>query len=272
MPSKLAARSNSSLNSLRVRLSLSQQKISGDTSRTSQLHQRRNNLSRETAIMGTTKNKRTRSKESEAVSRPTKRQATNASTTLNEAPTQKLDVYVFGSGESGELGLGHLKRNGKAPTNVKRPRLNDLLDAKTVGVVQLDVGGMHTVALTYDNRIVTWGVNDLGALGRDTTWVAPTKDANVDSESSDDDGDDSGIWHHATRPYAKLARARCRPFSLAAASRASSVMIPALSLIVRHLLGRCPFNQRPAGWPMLPRCACIRARTPGRRGHRARMR
>jgi len=143
--------------------------------------------------MGTTKNKRTRSKESEAVSRPTKRQATNASTTLNEAPTQKLDVYVFGSGESGELGLGHLKRNGKAPTNVKRPRLNDLLDAKTVGVVQLDVGGMHTVALTYDNRIVTWGVNDLGALGRDTTWVAPTKDANVDSESSDDDGDDSGL-------------------------------------------------------------------------------
>jgi regulator of chromosome condensation len=143
--------------------------------------------------MGTTKNKRTRSKESEAVSRPTKRQATNASTTLNEAPTQKLDVYVFGSGESGELGLGHLKRNGKAPTNVKRPRLNDLLDAKTVGVVQLDVGGMHTVALTYDNRIVTWGVNDLGALGRDTTWVAPTKDANADSESSDDDGDDSGL-------------------------------------------------------------------------------
>jgi len=193
MPSKLAARSNSSLNSLQV--SLSQQKISGDTSRTSQLHQRRNsnNLSRETAVMGTTKNKRSRSKESEAASRPTKRQATNASTTLNEAPTQKFDVYVFASGESGELGLGHLKRNGKAPTNVKRPRLNDLLDAKTVGVVQLDVGGMHTVALTYDNRIVTWGVNDLGALGRDTTWVAPTKDADADSESSDDDDDDSGL-------------------------------------------------------------------------------
>jgi alpha-tubulin suppressor-like RCC1 family protein len=62
---------------------------------------------------------------------------------LNETPSQRLDVYVFGSGESGELGLGHLKRNGKPPTNVKRPRLNDLLDAKTVGVVQLDVGGMR---------------------------------------------------------------------------------------------------------------------------------
>jgi len=63
--------------------------------------------------------------------------------TLNETPSQKLDIYVFGSGESGELGLGNLKRNGKAPTNVKRPRLNDLLDAKTVGIVQLDVGGMR---------------------------------------------------------------------------------------------------------------------------------
>jgi alpha-tubulin suppressor-like RCC1 family protein len=173
---------------------------------------------------------------------------------LNETPSQRLDVYVFGSGESGELGLGHLKRNGKPPTNVKRPRLNDLLDAKTVGVVQLDVGGMRksqfpdssyvglgsfiscrisksnhlrrfldlgiiqvlslrvrtnderdsrrlqmrttfavfreivqhfiinlekktnprfwildTVALTHDNKIITWGVNDQGALGRDTT-------------------------------------------------------------------------------------------------------
>jgi len=62
---------------------------------------------------------------------------------LNETPSQRLDIYVFGSGESGELGLGHLKRNGKAPTNVKRPRLNDLLDAKTVGIVKLDVGGMR---------------------------------------------------------------------------------------------------------------------------------
>jgi regulator of chromosome condensation len=152
--------------------------------------------------MGTTKNKRTRPKESEPTSRPAKRQATNASSTLNEAPTQKLDVYVFGSGESGELGLGHLKRKGKAPTNVKRPRINDLLDAKTMGVVQLDVGGMHTVALTHDNRIVTWGVNDLGALGRDTTWVAPTKDADADSESSDEDDDDSGLNPKESTPTA----------------------------------------------------------------------
>jgi alpha-tubulin suppressor-like RCC1 family protein len=30
-------------------------------------------------------------------------------------------------------------------------------------------GNLDTVALTHDQRIITWGVNDLGALGRDTT-------------------------------------------------------------------------------------------------------
>lgn len=105
--------------------------------------------------MGITKNKRSRYEKAQKDApeddadetsnpRPTKvpkRGATKV--TLNQAPAQRLDVYVFGSGESGELGLGHLKRNGKAPTNVKRPRLNDLLDAKAVGIVSLDVGGMR---------------------------------------------------------------------------------------------------------------------------------
>ncbi|KUJ23354.1 RCC1/BLIP-II protein [Mollisia scopiformis] len=114
---------------------------------------------------------------------------------FNEAPTQRLDVYVFGSGENGELGLGSVKRNGKMPTNVSRPRLNDLLDAATVGVVQIAVGGMHCIVITEDNRLLTWGVNDDGALGRDTTWTAPVKDAagGDESESDDDDDDDSGL-------------------------------------------------------------------------------
>lgn len=46
----------------------------------------------------------------------------------------------------------------------------------------LSVDGMHTAALTCDNRILTWGVNDEGALGRNT--------------DEDDDGDpdpDTGL-------------------------------------------------------------------------------
>lgn len=119
---------------------------------------------------------------------------------LNTAPTQRLEIYVFGSGEYGELGLGHLRRNGKMPRDVKRPRLNDLLDANDVGVVQLDVGGMHCVALTHDNKIITWGVNDNGALGRDTTWAAPEKD--IDEDEDDEDSDDTGMNPKESTPEA----------------------------------------------------------------------
>ncbi|KAF8864615.1 RCC1/BLIP-II [Acephala macrosclerotiorum] len=116
-----------------------------------------------------------------------------AAVTVNKQPTQVLDVYVFGSGENGELGLGAVRRGGKMPTGITRPRLNDLLDATTVGVVQLAVGGMHCVAITKDNKIYTWGVNDDGALGRDTAWDAPMKSADGSGSDSDDDDDDSGL-------------------------------------------------------------------------------
>jgi regulator of chromosome condensation len=104
--------------------------------------------------------------------------------TLNTRPTERLDIYVFGTGDNGELGLGHVVRNGKKPKRVLRPRLNDLLDPKTVGVVQIAVGGMHCAALTHDNKIYTWGVNDLGALGRDTT-----KERKEEDDDSDDEDD-----------------------------------------------------------------------------------
>lgn len=93
-----------------------------------------------------------------------------------------LQVIAFGSGECGELGLGpKLKEK-------PRPFVNPFLDGSAPNafhVVQLDCGGMHTIALTYDNKIVTWGVNDRGALGRDTTWDGGLRD--VDAESDDED-------------------------------------------------------------------------------------
>ena len=90
---------------------------------------------------------------------------------------KKLDIYVFGEGSAGELGLGSSRDdNGKKPVDVKRPRLNHLLPAKTVGVVRLAVGGMHCAALTHDNEILTWGVNDQGALGRETAQKGKMKD------------------------------------------------------------------------------------------------
>ena len=123
----------------------------------------------------------------EAISKPAKRLK---AAPINTPPTEKFDIYVCGDGESGELGLGPKPIEGKKPTHVKRPRRNRCLDATTVGVVQIAAGGMHCVSLTHDQKIVTWGVNDNGALGRDTTWEAPTRD--IDQESNSEDSDNEG--------------------------------------------------------------------------------
>jgi regulator of chromosome condensation len=75
---------------------------------------------------------------------------------------------------------------------VKRPRYNETLS--NLNVVRLAAGGMHVVALTKDNRILTWGVNDNGALGRDTSHAdVPMKDMDeANNSDSDSDNDPSG--------------------------------------------------------------------------------
>lgn len=113
---------------------------------------------------------------------------------INTPPTKILHTFVFGEGSQGELGLG-AKHNGRITViDVQRPRLNPLLEK--VNVVQLAVGGMHVAALTAENKIYTWGVNDQGALGRPTTEEGKMRGADED-DSSDSDGDsedeDSGL-------------------------------------------------------------------------------
>ena len=119
------------------------------------------------------------------VARPsaTKKPAAKAAPVINEAPSRKLKVFVFGENGNGELGLGHLNLPDKKITNVTRPRLNPNLDPESVGVVQVAAGGMHVVALTHDNTILTWGVNDQGALGRETKGAEQLRD--MDDEDSD---------------------------------------------------------------------------------------
>ncbi|KAF7939449.1 hypothetical protein EAE99_001254 [Botrytis elliptica] len=125
--------------------------------------------------------KRSRTQESEAL--PVAKKL-KIGPSINTPPTERLDVYVFGSGENNELGLGAAKIDGKAPMNVKRPRYNPLLK----GVTQVAVGGMHCVALTDDQRILTWGVSDGGSLGRDTSsYEAPAKDMDADSEDGNEE-------------------------------------------------------------------------------------
>ncbi|KAF8535098.1 regulator of chromosome condensation 1/beta-lactamase-inhibitor protein II [Trichophaea hybrida] len=105
---------------------------------------------------------------------------------LTSIPIEHLDVFACGTGEYGELGLGP-QPNAKI---VKRPRLNGLLSIDTVGIVAIAYGGMHGVALSYDGNVYTWGVNDLGALGRVTKAKDDKlKDADADSSDSEDEED-----------------------------------------------------------------------------------
>jgi regulator of chromosome condensation len=93
---------------------------------------------------------------------------------------QKCNVFVFGAGSMGELGLGSTSRD----RNVKRPRLNPHLSIDGVGIVDVAVGGMHVAALDYKGQVWTWGVNDQGSLGRDT------KVNDVVMKDADDESDD----------------------------------------------------------------------------------
>lgn len=85
--------------------------------------------------------------------------------TVNSPPTQALDILVFGQSEFGEAGMGH--KDGEA-NGLTRPVLNKILSNPNTDVVQIAVGGMHGLALTKDGRVLSWGVNDNGSLGRDT--------------------------------------------------------------------------------------------------------
>ena len=117
--------------------------------------------------------------------RARKAKGEKAKAVLSQALDKPLNVYVFGVNDQGELGLGA----GTPPGHVGRPRFNPNLSPESAGVIQIATGGMHCAALTRDNRILTWGINDLGALGRDTEWSGGWVD--MDEKKSDADSDDS---------------------------------------------------------------------------------
>lgn len=109
--------------------------------------------------------------------------------TINEKPTTRtkpLDVFVWGSGSMCELGLGPDAKTKE----VKRPRLNPFLKKDEVGIVDIAVGGMHTLALDKNNSLWSWGTNDSAVLGRDTSADAEKNLRDMDADASDDeDGD-----------------------------------------------------------------------------------
>ncbi|PKU27712.1 regulator of chromosome condensation [Limosa lapponica baueri] len=73
--------------------------------------------------------------------------------------TQPGLVLTLGQGDVGQLGLGEDVMERKKPALVTLPEM----------MVQVEAGGMHTVCLSQTGKIYTFGCNDEGALGRDTS-------------------------------------------------------------------------------------------------------
>ncbi|NXJ71359.1 RCC1 protein, partial [Rostratula benghalensis] len=73
--------------------------------------------------------------------------------------TQPGLVLTLGQGDVGQLGLGEDVMERKKPALVTLPEM----------MVQVEAGGMHTVCLSQAGKIYTFGCNDEGALGRDTS-------------------------------------------------------------------------------------------------------
>nr|XP_020136107.1 regulator of chromosome condensation isoform X5 [Microcebus murinus] len=68
-------------------------------------------------------------------------------------------VLTLGQGDVGQLGLGENVMERKRPAMVSIPE----------DIVQAEAGGMHTVCLSKNGQVYSFGCNDEGALGRDTS-------------------------------------------------------------------------------------------------------
>lgn len=80
---------------------------------------------------------------------------------LPERPRVVGRALVCGQGDMGQLGLG----DEDSKFERKRPALVD----KVSNVVDVKAGGMHNLVLTHDGRVYSFGCNDEGALGRDSS-------------------------------------------------------------------------------------------------------
>lgn len=68
-------------------------------------------------------------------------------------------ILVVGQGDVGQLGLGQDIMERTRPSLL--PGYDD--------IIAIAVGGMHNVCLRHTGEIITFGCNDEGALGRDTS-------------------------------------------------------------------------------------------------------
>ncbi|KAI7903275.1 regulator of chromosome condensation 1/beta-lactamase-inhibitor protein II [Cokeromyces recurvatus] len=88
-------------------------------------------------------------------------------------PTKVGKVFVFGTGDTGQLGLGDDMLERKKPMPLKALENEDIVDVVC--------GGMHSIAITKDGKLWSWGCNDQRALGRSGDEYVPGRVENLDN-------------------------------------------------------------------------------------------
>ncbi|GAA5862301.1 hypothetical protein JCM8547_007594 [Rhodosporidiobolus lusitaniae] len=92
--------------------------------------------------------------------------------TLPEADVAPRTIFVFGTGDMGQFGLGT-----DVLDEIKRPRRHATFKEKIEkeedgwagGAADVYCGGMHTLAVDGEGKVWSWGINDNAALGRVTS-------------------------------------------------------------------------------------------------------
>ena len=75
----------------------------------------------------------------------------SAGRTHTAAVTEEGELYIWGYGETGALGLGKGKISLDQPTRV-------VAELQDKHVVAVSTGTKHTMAITEDGELYTWGL------------------------------------------------------------------------------------------------------------------
>lgn len=83
-------------------------------------------------------------------------------------------VVVFGSGDCGQLGMG------EDFVTCPRPKRHPFFEGKQI--VSVAAGGLHTLALSADGHVFSWGCNDERALGHPAAEFTVSRVLGLDHE------------------------------------------------------------------------------------------
>ncbi|KAM3937230.1 putative E3 ubiquitin-protein ligase HERC6 isoform 2-T2 [Leptodactylus fuscus] len=67
------------------------------------------------------------------------------------------NIFAWGEGSRGQLGSGQFPQQSSVPRKIS--------GLSNIRIIQISCGHFHTVALSEDSSVFSWGVNDVGQLG-----------------------------------------------------------------------------------------------------------